>query len=140
MIRMKRSLCLLLLGSLLLVSCHSPSKDQIALRIVCESEGIYQLFYSIYLGDQPMGMGGMADLEHKPLTPETELEVRFSKERLDGAQDLSQLMIELSAYGEHDRHEIGTSNKLRIPAEYGQVYRLIFSGDVNRGFKLTLSE
>ena len=37
--------------------------DAFTVRVVCQSEDVYQIFYTCYVGGESRGMGGMADLE-----------------------------------------------------------------------------
>ena len=58
--------------ALLLSACEAAPEEaadpSFTVRVICESEDIYQIFYTFYIGDESRGMGGMADLEGKALT------------------------------------------------------------------------
>ena len=68
-----RFLPIFLLLSLGLTGCNGGGEtaaDSFTLNVECESEGIYQIFYTFYLDGEEMGMGGMADLDGGPLGEE----------------------------------------------------------------------
>lgn len=98
-----------------------------------------QIFYTFYIGDESRGMGGMADLEGKVLTSETDLSLTFTESYLESA-DISQFSMDFSPYGKDDISEIGTTNRVYIPAEYGATYTIIFAGNEADGFTATLQE
>ena len=85
------------------------------------------------------GMGGMADLEGKALTNETDLTLTFTESYLESA-DISQFSMDFSPYGKDDISEIGTTNRVYIPAEYGAAYTIVFAGNEADGFTATLEE
>ena len=64
---MPRMVRLLLAGLLLmgLASCGQPGgkEDSFTVNVVCESEGLAQIFYSCYVDGEYRGMGGIADLD-----------------------------------------------------------------------------
>ena len=108
--------------ALLAAGCGSkPAEDAFTVEVRCESQGVYQLYYTYYLDGESCGMGGMADLDGRELTAETELRLEFSKARLDV-------------------REIGTTNRLEIPAEYGKRWVVVFSGDRETGYTAQLQE
>ena len=94
---------------------------------------------SFYIGDESRGMGGMADLEGKALTNETDLTLTFTESYLESA-DISQFSMDFSPYGKDDISEIGTTNRVYIPAEYGAAYTIVFAGNEADGFTATLEE
>lgn len=113
------------------------SNQKVSFKVVCESEEIYRIFYTMYLEGEYYSMGGMADLDGGVLTPESELELTFVEGYFDG-KDISELEFEFSPYGKDDEEEIGTTNRLAIEAKYGDEYVIVFSGDEESGFKAEL--
>lgn len=129
--------------TLCLSSCgkkEEAATDSFSLNIICESEGIYQIYYSCYFDDEYYGMGGMSDLDKKELTADTELKPVFSKSYFEGREDLSGFSIDFSPYGKDDTSEAGTTNSVYIPAEYGGSYTIVFSGDREKGFTAELQK
>lgn len=127
--------------ALLTAGCGSqPAEDAFTVEVRCESQGVYQLYYTYYLDGESCGMGGMADLDGRELTAETELRLEFSKARLDGREDIRTFAIDFSPYGKDDVREIGTTNRLEIPAEYGKRWVVVFSGDRETGYTAQLQE
>ena len=134
---------LILALALLLSACEAAPEEvedpSFTVRVICESEDIYQIFYTFYIGDESRGMGGMADLEGKALTNETDLTLTFTESYLESA-DISQFSMDFSPYGKDDISEIGTTNRVYIPAEYGAAYTIVFAGNEADGFTATLEE
>ena len=127
---------LLILG---LTACGGGrEEDSFTVRVVCESSGIYQIFYSCYLGDDTAGMGGMADLAGGEITEDTDLTLTFPASYFDEGRDLSQFAMDFSPYGEGDTSEIATTEKVSIPAVYGETYTVVFTGDRLSGFQAAL--
>ena len=74
----KWAVCLLAaLLALCLTACGSGGGDAFTVQVICESPDIYQIFYTYYLGDEALGMGGMADLEGGEITPDSDLSLTF---------------------------------------------------------------
>lgn len=121
-------------------SAETTSEDAFTVRVVCESDGVWQIFYSCYLDGEYYGMGGMADLDGVELTEDTDLSVSFTRSFLGEDADLSQFSIDFSPYGENDTSEIGTTNQVAINAEYGQSYTVVLSGDRESGLQAELQE
>ena len=113
------------------------AQDAVTIQLVCQSEDIYQIFYSTYLEGRAYGQGGWADLDGKALTPETDLTASFDKDYFEG-QDISTLSMDFSPYGEGDTAEIATTPQVSIPAKYGEHYIIVFSGDEETGFTAQL--
>ena len=127
---------LLLLG---LTACSGgDSEDAFTVRVVCESPDVYQIFYTCYLGDEAVGMGGMADLEGGEITEDTDLTLTFPAAYFEDGAVLSQFAMDFSPYGEGDTSEIATTEKIAIPAAYGETYTVVFSGDEASGFQAAL--
>ena len=95
------------------------AQDAVTIQLVCQSEDVYQIFYSTYLEGEAYGQGGWADLDGKALTPETSLTASFDKEYFEG-KDISTLSMDFSPYGEGDTVELATTEQVAIPAEYGE--------------------
>ncbi len=134
---------MLLALALLLSACEAAPEEAeepfFTVRVICESEDVYQIFYTFYIGDESRGMGGMADLEGNAITSETDLSLTFTESYLESA-DISQFSMDFSPYGKDDVSEIGTTNRVYIPAEYGNTYTIVFAGNETDGFTATLEE
>lgn len=115
------------------------AQDAVTVQVVCESQDVYQLFYTTYLKGEEYGQGGWADMDGKALTPETSLTASFDKGYFDG-KDLSTLSIDFSPYGEGDTVELATTEQVDIPAKYGETYTILFTGDEESGFTAQLQE
>lgn len=114
-------------------------QDAVTIQLVCQSEDVYQIFYSTYLEGEEYGQGGWADMDGKALTSKTSLTASFDKDYFDG-KDLSTLSMDFSPYGEGDTVELATTEQVAIPAEYGQTYTILFTGDEESGFTAQLQE
>lgn len=137
---MKRwAACLLSLFLLsFLAACGGGAEDAFTVRVICESQGIYQIFYTCYIGEESVGTGGMADLEGGELTAESDLALTFPASYFEEGADLAQFSMDFSPYGEGDTSEIATTEKVAIPAVFGETYTVIFSGDEAEGFQAVL--
>lgn len=113
------------------------AQDAVTIQLVCQSQDVYQIFYSTYLEGEAYGQGGWADLDGKALTPETSLTASFDKEYFEG-KDISTLSMDFSPYGEGDTVELATTEQVAIPAEYGETYTILFTGDEENGFTAQL--
>ena len=107
------------------------AQDAVTIQLVCQSEDVYQIFYSTYLEGEAYGQGGWADLDGKSLT------ASFDKEYFEG-KDISTLSMDFSPYGEGDTVELATTEQVPIPAEYGETYTILFTGDEESGFTAQL--
>ena len=136
-----RFLPLLLFFALGLTGCNGGGEtaaDSFTLNIACESEGIYQIFYTFYLDGEEMGMGGMADLDGGPLGEEP-LSITFTSDQLEGGSPAG-FSIDFSPYGENDTAEISTTEPVSIDASYGKSYTVRFYGSREEGFAAELVE
>ena len=115
------------------------AQDAVTIQLVCQSEDVYQIFYSTYLEGEEYGQGGWADMDGKALTSETSLTASFDKDYFDG-KDLSTLSMDFSPYGDGDTVELATTEQVDIPAKYGQTYTILFTGDEESGFTAQLQE
>lgn len=115
------------------------AQDAVTIQLVCQSEDVYQIFYSTYLEGEEYGQGGWADMDGKALTPETSLTASFDKDYFDG-KDLSTLSMDFSPYGEGGAVELATTEQVDIPAKYGETYTILFTGDEESGFTAQLQE
>ena len=120
--------------------CLLEVYDAAGSTLVAEAEGVQA------------GQGGTFTFTVGGLDPEAEYDFLFwadnkeaaaysgsLKERklADGA-DLSQFAMDFSPYGEDDTSEIATTDKVSIPAAYGETYTVVFSGDETSGFQAVL--
>ena len=53
-------------------------------------------------------------------------------------KDISTLSMDFSPYGEGDTVELATTEQVAIPAEYGETYTILFTGDEENGFTAQL--
>lgn len=110
----------------------------VSVEVICESEGVYKLFYTLYLNGESYSIGGWADYDHESLTGRT-LSCSFSRDYFEDA-DVSTLAMDFSPYGEDDTSEIATTDPVELHAEYGGTYTIVFSGDEASGFTAELRE
>ena len=142
---MKRAcpLALMAVLALCLVACSAPREevveDSFTLRFACESEGVYQIFYTYCVGGERRGMGGAADLDGKELSPDAPLEVPLFRASFEEGDDLSAFSIDLSPYGKDDTAARGTTAPLAFPAQWGGTYTIVLSGDEANGFTASLA-
>ena len=115
------------------------AQDAVTIQLVCQSEDVYQIFYSTYLEGEEYGQGGWADMDGKALTPETSLTASFDKDYFED-KDLSTLSMEFAPYGAGDTVELATTEQVDIPAKYGETYTILFTGDEESGFTAQLQE
>ena len=115
------------------------AQDAVTIQLVCQSEDVYQIFYSTYLEGEEYGQGGWADMDGKALTPETSRTASFDKDYFDG-KDLSTLSMDFSPYGEGDAGELATTEQVDSPAKDGETYTILFTGDGESGFTAQLQE
>ena len=147
MIQLPRLAAAALLAANLLTACAAPPEqveevpdDTFAVRLICESQDIYRIYYSCYLDGAYYSMGGVADLDGKELTEEAPMTIYFPKSYFDGAEDISTFSMDFSPYGENDTSELATTARLSIPAAYGTCCTVVFSGDRETGFTAALQE
>lgn len=121
----------------------SPKNDSdpnaIYIKIKCQSEDVYQIFYSSYIDGQYYGMGAVADQDGRRLTSDMVLETVLTKSYFEDS-DVSLLSMDFSPYGENESYEMGTTNQVAIKAEYGKTYTVLISGSKESGFTATLEE
>ena len=115
-------------------------EDAFTVDIVCESEGLVQIFYSCYIGGEYRGMGGIADLDGAVIERGRVFSLVFSRNFFEEGDDPAQFSLTLSPYGEGDTQEIATTQPVEVPAQYGGHYTLVFSGDREGGFAAGLRE
>ena len=147
MIQLPRLAAAALLAANLLTACSAPPEqaeevpdDTFAVRLICESQDIYRIYYSCYLDGAYYSMGGMADLDGEALDAESPMTIYFPKSYFDGAEDISTFSMDFSPYGENDTSELATTARLSIPAAYGTCCTVVFSGDRETGFTAALQE
>ena len=134
---------LLLALALCLTACAGTNEavkeaDSFTIRLACESEGVYQVFYTYYVGGERRGMGGVADLDGAALSADAPLEFPILKEYFEDGDDLSAFSIDFSPYGEGDTVEIGATAPLEFPVSWGETYTVVLSGDRESGFTAEL--
>ncbi len=119
-------------------ACAEEKENTFTVKVLCQSKEIYQIFWTCYLDGERFGSCGMADLEGNEITEQTDLTLSFSRDYFEGREDVSGFSIDFSPYGKNDISEISTTAPVKIPAEYGKTYTLLFSGDRTAGFQVTL--
>ena len=148
MLNLPRLAAAALLAANLLTACgvqasappEAVPDDTFAVRLICESQDIYRIYYSCYLDGAYYSMGGVADLDGKALTEEAPMTIYFPKSYFDGAEDISTFSMDFSPYGESDTSELATTARLSIPAAYGTCCTVVFSGDRETGVTAALQE
>lgn len=100
MIQLPRLAAAALLAANLLTACAAPPEqaeevpdDTFAVRLICESQDIYRIYYSCYLDGAYYSMGGVADLDGKALDAESPMTIYFPRSYFDGAEDISSFSI-----------------------------------------------
>lgn len=113
--------------------------NAIYIEIKCQSADVYQIFYSSYIDGQFYGMGAVADQDGRMLTSDMVLQTVLTKSYFEDS-DVSLLSMDFSPYSENESHEMGTTNRVAIKAEYGKTYTVLISGSKESGFTATLEE
>lgn len=116
-------------------SCKNEDENGFTVKVFCQSRGIYQIYWTCYLDGERWGSGGMADLEGNEITEQTDLTLHFPRDYFEVKEDVSGFSIDFSPYGKSDTSEISTTEPVKISAEYGKTYTILFSGDRTIGFK-----
>lgn len=131
----------LLFGSLLvlLTACSPKPEDSFSIKVICESNDIYQLFYTCYVGGEVRVMGGYADLDGAEITENTNITITFPSSQFNENDDLSDFTIDFSPYGKNSTSEIATTEKILVSAKYGGNYTIYFRGNETDGFYAELS-
>lgn len=140
---MKRMIpVVILLTLILLAACGQESStdpNAVNIEIKCQSADVYQIFYSSYIDGQYYGMGAAADQDGRRITSDMVLKTVLTKSYFEDS-DVSLLSMDFSPYGENESYEMGTTNPVAIPAEYGKTYTVLISGSKESGFTATLEE
>lgn len=138
----KLGLIILLIGivvAIMFILFPPENKDIVTFKIKCESKDIYKIFYTMYIDDEYYSEGGMADLQGNIITEETDMTLTFPKGYFED-KDISKIAFTFSPYGKDDIEEIATTDMIKINAEYGKTYNIIFYGDKVSGFKAELED
>ena len=138
----KLGLIILLIGivvAIMIILFPPDNNEIVTFKIKCESKDIYKLFYTMYIDNEYYSKGGMADLEGNVITEETDMTLAFPKGYFEN-KDISKISFTFSPYEKDDIEEIATTEMLKINAEYGKTYNIIFSGDKENGFKAELKD
>ena len=124
---------------LFLGGCARESKaDAVTFKIICKSENVYMLFYTMYLDGEYFCQGGFADPDDGPLTAESDLSMTFAKDYFEG-RDISRMSFDFSAFGADDVEEIGSTQPVAVAATYGDTYVIEFSGNTENGYVASLT-
>lgn len=134
---------LLLALALCLTACAGANEtaeaDSFTIRLACESEGVYQVFYTYYIGGEERGMGGVAIWTGRRFPRMRPVEFPLLKEYFEDGDGLSAFSIDFSPYGEGDTVEMGTTAPLEFPVSWGGTYTVVLSGDRENGFTAELA-
>lgn len=132
---------LLVLGIVLLLGAVAAIANQILmtvsekdvptfkLELVIDTEGVYKVFYTAYIDGERACSGGQADLDGRELELGRVLEFEFTSYLLDEDADLSKFSIDFSPFDNESQYELGRTEELSFPAEYGQTYRVHLTQD-----------
>ena len=125
-----------LLLPLLLAACRAEggAESTVTVELVCQSEGIGQIFYSWYIGGDYRGSGGVADLDGVAIEPGRVFSIPFGPGAFETGDDPSRFSLDLSPYGPGDTHELATVGPVSLPAEEGGHLTVVLAGDKEKGF------
>ena len=100
-------------------------------ELVIDTEGVYKVFYSGYIDGVRSCSGAQADLDGKELELGRVLDYELTSYLFDEDADLSKFSIDFSPFDNEGQYELGRTNEVTFPAEYGQTYRIHLIHDDN---------
>ena len=100
-------------------------------ELVIDTEGVYKVFYSGYIDGVRSCSGAQADLDGNELEPGRVMEYELTSYLFDEDADLSKFSIDFSPFDNESQYELGRTNEVTFPAEYGQTYRIHLTQDDN---------
>ena len=100
-------------------------------ELVIDTEGVYKVFYSGYIDGVRSCSGAQADLDGKELELGRVLDYELTSYLFDEDADLSKFSIDFSPFDNEGQYELGRTNEVTFPAEYGQTYRIHLTHDDN---------
>lgn len=125
--------------TIILIPSEKHNDNVVIFKIECESKDIYQIYYTMFIDGEYFSKGGFADLDGNVITKETDMTLSLPKGYFED-KDISKISFTFSPYGKDNKKEISTTEELYINAEYGKTYNIIFSGDIENGFKAKLKD
>lgn len=123
-----RWLGLLLVMVMVLTGCRAASEPSFLLEIEVEGVDKGELFYAAYLGGKRCQIGDVPASRR----------LIFSRSSLFLKDDVSEFSLVLAPYDDLGEHDTRYIEPLRIPARYGESYRVILSGTSAGGYSLRL--
>ena len=105
----------------------AAKEDAVTIQLVCESEDVYQIYYTAYLAGKESGMGGWADVDGGVLTPESDLSAVLTKDLL-GEGDVSTLSMDFSPTGKGTPWSLPPQSRWTSPRNTGKAIPLSFPG------------
>ena len=120
----------LLLGAAAILANHILMKvsdkevPSFKVELVVDTKGTYKVFYSGYINGVRSCSGAQADLDGNELEPGRVLEFELTSYLFDADADLSKFSIDFSPFDNESQYELGRTNEVAFPVEYGQTYRI----------------
>lgn len=139
----KSKIIMLIIGIVLLLAAAAIIVNHILMKVsdkevpsfkvelVVDTEGAYKVFYSGYINGVRSCSGAQADLDGNELEPGRVLEYELTSYLFDEDADLSKFSIDFSPFDNESQYELGRTNEVAFPAEYGQTYRIHLTQDEN---------
>ena len=120
----------LLLGAAAILANHILMKvsdkevPSFKVELVVDTKGTYKVFYSGYINGVRSCSGAQADLDGNELEPGRVLQFELTSYLFDADADLSKFSIDFSPFDNESQYELGRTNEVAFPVEYGQTYRI----------------
>ena len=109
----------------ILTGCGAETETpSFKVELVVDIPGVYSVYYTSYIDGARAGSGAEADLDHQELEQGRVLEYEFTPALFDEGADLSKFAIDFSPFDNESEYELGRTNIVAFPAEYGQTYRI----------------
>ena len=109
----------------ILTGCGAKSETpSFKVELVVDITGAYSVYYTSYIDGVRTGSGAGADYDNNELEPGRVLEYEFTPALFDEGADLSKFAIDFSPFDNEGEDEMGRTNIVEFPVEYGQTYRI----------------
>ena len=109
----------------ILTGCGAKSgTPSFKVELVVDITGAYSVYYTSYIDGVRTGSGAGADYDNNELEPGRVLEYEFTPALFDEGADLSKFAIDFSPFDNEGEYEMGRTNIVEFPVEYGQTYRI----------------
>ncbi len=109
----------------ILTGCGAKSETpSFKVELVVDITGAYSVYYTSYIDGVRTGSGAGADYDNNELEPGRVLEYEFTPALFDEGADLSKFAIDFSPFDNEGEYEMGRTNIVEFPVEYGQTYRI----------------